>query len=365
MIIEKVKTMSNRTVRAGFIALVTLAAVNAAHAGLYFGAGGGAVRLDPNVADGITIEDEGRDFGAKAVLGKRFGRRASVELYYADLGAAQFNPAGEVGFESFGVNALWRINDYFPGSGKPQLFVSLGLGSMESSSVGVSTDRGDSTSATVGIGASFHLRHGLILRTSLETFDREASMASALLVKGFGRRHGSSDRGRYAPSSSEYQAKSHDTDSQDLPVIATPSSGVDVPQIQAKETSKSDITIETALVLDTASSVENLAQIESVYFNRDSAFLAQTSESSLKKLLEIMASYPEMRVEVQGHADAEEGGNTLALSELRAQRVSNYLWQHGIDPSRLSLVAYDASQPAADAGNRLNRRVQFRILVVE
>ena len=356
-IVEKVKLMNKMSFVAKGVALACLGFASVAQAGLYVGVGGGVTRLDPDLGAGISIEDDGRDSGYKAVIGKRMGDKGSIELYYVDLGTAEFTPQAEVDYTSYGINTVWDVWSAGHGHKKPTLFVSLGIGALETEAEGADAERGNDVASNAGIGAKLNFRHGLSLRATLEVFDGDASMASALLVKDFGRHHGHHKK-HHAKGEKHHQGKHHQKMKMEnkaamaaLPEVVTHADLVPVtlPKVEVK----------TVKAMD-------LAQLKDVTFNRDSAFITEMSQGVIEQLIQTMADYPKMRVEIQGHTDAAEGGSARALSELRAQRVSNYLWQKGIAPDRLSLIAYGASQPAAaKSGDRLNRRVQFRILSVD
>ena len=354
--------MKRAKILASCVALACIGGLSAAQAGLYVGVGGGEVRLDPDLESGIEIEDDGRDSGLKAVIGTRMGRVGRIELFYTDLGTANFTPAAEVDYSSYGINTVWDVWTAKGGKRRPSVFLSLGLGALETEADGASAERGDDLLTLAGIGATFPFRHGLSLRTTIEAYESDASMVNALLIKEFGGRH-SKRHGKHKKS------KHHQDEMQALPDIE--SAEVDAvvlangPAIKKPaEVMETQPVVESAEAAKTA--VADLAQLENVYFNRDSAFVTQMSEDTLQQLIQIMADYPAMKVEIQGHASAEEQGSLRALSELRAQRVGNYLWRNGIAPDRLDLIAYGSSQPAAgESGDRLNRRVQFRILSVD
>jgi peptidoglycan-associated lipoprotein len=77
-----------------------------------------------------------------------------------------------------------------------------------------------------------------------------------------------------------------------------------------------------------------------------------------------MRAAPELKVELQGHAD-ERGSEAfnLVLSKSRAEVVRTYLVAAGVDPGRITLKAFGGSQPFT-RGNDLgsyarNRRVEF------
>jgi OOP family OmpA-OmpF porin len=73
---------------------------------------------------------------------------------------------------------------------------------------------------------------------------------------------------------------------------------------------------------------------------------------------------PNANIEVAGHTDAdgEEPANQ-ALSEKRAQAVTDYLVKAGLPANRFSSVGYGSTQPIAgndsDQGKAQNRRIDF------
>jgi outer membrane protein OmpA-like peptidoglycan-associated protein len=70
------------------------------------------------------------------------------------------------------------------------------------------------------------------------------------------------------------------------------------------------------------------------------------------------------RIVIAGHADASGSPEyNRTLSEARAQAVRDYLvGQFGIDPGRLEIAGYGASQPlpGTDPFDGINRRVEFQ-----
>ncbi len=367
-VLSKGKMMNKAKILAGCIAFATMGVVGAAQAGFYVGVGAGAVRLDPNVGSNLTIKDDGRDTGIKAIVGKRLARRVSIEAFYTALGTAEFDPAGDVDYSSYGLNAIMALNAPAHGSKRPQYFVNMGVGALDTASDNTTTDRDNDLLVNAGVGVSFPMRHGLSLRAHLEGFERDASMFSAVLIKEFGACH--SSRCAHGKHSKKHQLEV----AEELPIIAT-APAVDSAVDSAVEESDGEGALsllfgKTAVaakpVEQSVDLGKSLDQLENAYFNKDSAYITDGGEQSLQLLMQTMSDYPKMEVEIQGHADVEEAGSARALSELRVLRVSNFLVKNGIDAERLSLIAYGNSQPAsAEAGSNLNRRVQFRILSVE
>lgn len=113
-----------------------------------------------------------------------------------------------------------------------------------------------------------------------------------------------------------------------------------------------------------ASLLDNFAR---VHFETNKAVLTADSMDALTANALILARYPDLRVEIQGHAD--ERGTTdynLALGQQRAAAVQEYLVGQGIAASRLPLVSFGEERPAsAGAGETAwaqNRRAEFRVL---
>ncbi|HOV16366.1 MAG TPA: OmpA family protein [Candidatus Cloacimonadota bacterium] len=107
-------------------------------------------------------------------------------------------------------------------------------------------------------------------------------------------------------------------------------------------------------------------ELKTVYFDFDKYNLRPDAVATLDANLAILANYPNVKLDIQGHTDyiGPEPYN-LDLSEERAKSVYNYMVQKGIDPSRLSISYYGESQPIAPndtkEGRALNRRVEFKV----
>jgi OOP family OmpA-OmpF porin len=113
-----------------------------------------------------------------------------------------------------------------------------------------------------------------------------------------------------------------------------------------------------------------VVRLQSVHFHWDETTMLPGSSVDLDKLLELMRRYPDMVVAIVGHTDNEGGDEyNLALSERRALAVADYLYDRGIDHSRLRWKGMGERQPAASndtpEGRQINRRVEFHILSVD
>lgn len=113
-----------------------------------------------------------------------------------------------------------------------------------------------------------------------------------------------------------------------------------------------------------ASLLDNFSR---VYFETNKATLTADSMDALTANALILGRFPDVTVEIQGHAD--ERGTTdynLALGQQRANTVLEYLVGQGIAASRLPVVSYGEERPATAASGEVawaqNRRAEFRVL---
>jgi peptidoglycan-associated lipoprotein len=104
-----------------------------------------------------------------------------------------------------------------------------------------------------------------------------------------------------------------------------------------------------------------------VYFDFDSAALSGDTQSALAENAAILQSFPQLQVEVQGHAD--ERGTTdynIALGERRAEAVKKYLLTSGAAAGQLRVVSFGEERPAESGEGEVywskNRRAEFRVL---
>jgi outer membrane protein OmpA-like peptidoglycan-associated protein len=108
--------------------------------------------------------------------------------------------------------------------------------------------------------------------------------------------------------------------------------------------------------------------LEPVYFTGASTSIPRSAYPTLDLVAEALIKNPSiLLVEVQGHTDdyGSEADN-LALSDVRAAVVRNYLITKGVEPRRLEAQGYGETQPEStertpEAGAR-NRRATFLIL---
>lgn len=103
-----------------------------------------------------------------------------------------------------------------------------------------------------------------------------------------------------------------------------------------------------------------------IYFGFDQAVLSDEARALLEKHALWLQNRREVRLLVEGHCD--ERGTVeynLALGELRAQAVRDYLLSLGVSPDRLASASYGKERPV-DPGHdesawARNRRVHFAV----
>lgn len=106
---------------------------------------------------------------------------------------------------------------------------------------------------------------------------------------------------------------------------------------------------------------------EDLQFGANQTTLASEFIPELERVVRLMHVRPNLRIRIEGHADSTGGdAQNLALSELRAASVANYLMQSGIAPSRVETIGYGETRPLVsndtEEGQRRNRRIEFVIL---
>ena len=110
-----------------------------------------------------------------------------------------------------------------------------------------------------------------------------------------------------------------------------------------------------------------IVKLNNIFFEFAKADLLKTSYSDLNRILNLLNTRIEIKIEIHGHTD-NIGSNesNINLAERRGLSVRNYLMLKGIDENRLKILSFGESEPVAtndtDEGRQLNRRVEIRII---
>lgn len=107
--------------------------------------------------------------------------------------------------------------------------------------------------------------------------------------------------------------------------------------------------------------------IEGVVFANNSDRLIGRSGKTLDAAAKVLAEYPSLRLEIQGHTDdTGDRAYNLDLSQRRADAVRTYLVGKGIAADRLEAKGYGPDRPAVTgttaAARAKNRRVELSVL---
>ncbi len=126
-----------------------------------------------------------------------------------------------------------------------------------------------------------------------------------------------------------------------------------------------NISVEEALAATTTEA--KVVTLNNVNFEAGSATLTANSKYELNSLIAVMERYPDMRIEISGHASSEgEAVMNQKLSENRAKAVYEFIINKGVTAERLEYIGYGESRPlvtnTTDEGRSENRRTEFRIL---
>lgn len=108
----------------------------------------------------------------------------------------------------------------------------------------------------------------------------------------------------------------------------------------------------------------DLSQVTFVYAKAD---LNEDAYTALDNVYKQLTENPSVRIEVGVHTDNSGTAiGNMAISQIRAESITQYLISHGIDTARLQPRGYGATQPIAnnsdDAGRSKNRRVTLKVL---
>jgi len=113
---------------------------------------------------------------------------------------------------------------------------------------------------------------------------------------------------------------------------------------------------------------EEAIVLKNVHFYSTKATLLPSSYEELNRLVKLLKTKSTMEIEIIGHTESRSGyeKQLMKLSQQRAEAVKKYMIMKGINASRIKTKALGGNKPLADnateAGRKLNRRVEFRII---
>ncbi len=129
---------------------------------------------------------------------------------------------------------------------------------------------------------------------------------------------------------------------------------------------KAELAVKKAEADKCQAAMRSVASAGIIRFERASAALDRASHQTLDKVALAANACPSLKLEVEGHTDAEgTPERNKGLSERRAKSVLDYLAKAGVNVSRMDAVGYGETRPVAPndtADNRAkNRRIEFSV----
>ena len=108
-----------------------------------------------------------------------------------------------------------------------------------------------------------------------------------------------------------------------------------------------------------------VVNLSDVLFDTGKYTLKENTKISLAKVAVIVASHPDLKLQVEGYTDSV-GSDDLnqKLSENRANAVKAFLIANSVDPRNVTSLGYGKSHPVADNGNAAGRAQNRRVELV-
>ena len=106
---------------------------------------------------------------------------------------------------------------------------------------------------------------------------------------------------------------------------------------------------------------------DKIFFDLNRARIKTRSQPVLNAVAAILKAHSDLRVRIEGHTDDRGALDwNRTLSQLRSERVREYLIKKGIAPDRLEAQGFGYDRPlvpgTSEAARDQNRRVEFVII---
>jgi outer membrane protein OmpA-like peptidoglycan-associated protein len=121
--------------------------------------------------------------------------------------------------------------------------------------------------------------------------------------------------------------------------------------------------------------VGDVIKVENIYYDLGKYNIRPDAAVELDKLLEIMRTYPDMKIELRSHTDSRgTPSSNMILSEKRATAAAEYLFSKGITRNRIASKGFGDTMPlnncikgvkCTEDEYKVNRRTEFKILSIE
>lgn len=124
--------------------------------------------------------------------------------------------------------------------------------------------------------------------------------------------------------------------------------------------------------IDKGVDIANLIKFNQIYFDLDKSDIRKDAKVELEKIVEVLKTYPKIKIEIGSHTDARQDKNyNINLSQKRAESTLNYLVEKGINKDRLTAKGYGESKlvnkcadgvKCTEAEHQYNRRSTFVVV---
>jgi len=134
---------------------------------------------------------------------------------------------------------------------------------------------------------------------------------------------------------------------------------------QDRDAAREKLREQLNVILETRETARGLiVNVSDVLFDTGSANLKPGAREKLARIAGILATHPDLHLEIEGHTDSVGGDDyNQRLSERRAESVRNYLVRQSIPPTAVATAGFGESRPVATngtaAGRQQNRRVEI------
>jgi outer membrane protein OmpA-like peptidoglycan-associated protein len=169
----------------------------------------------------------------------------------------------------------------------------------------------------------------------------------------------------HARAAAEAARQAADADAQQARAQAQQAQASATQAEQEKNALRERLREQLSVILETRETARGLiVNVSDVLFDTASATLKPGAREKLARVAGILASHPDLMIEVEGHTDSVGGDDyNQRLSERRAESVRAYLVQQKIPPTTLEAEGFGESRPVATndtaAGRQQNRRVEL------
>lgn len=106
---------------------------------------------------------------------------------------------------------------------------------------------------------------------------------------------------------------------------------------------------------------------KAIYFRASQDVWYKTSDETLDEVVDVLKNDSSLKAKISGHTDESAESATVKLSDIRAQKIYDYLLSKGIAAARLEFTGVGSSQPVdkklLSDDPRLNQQLQRRVEV--